>query len=392
MNFLDKFNTVTPGNPAGQLDGQWHHYAFVLKETGEFTTYFDGVAAEARDGSTRVHDFNGLETVFFGTQDDAFGNALQGSMDDIRLYNAPLTAKQVLLLTGYQGAMNPEPADGAMDVSDTAALLAWDGVKDAPGFAKLRYVLYLDADKAAVSNATLEDPGALLVAAEDVPIDVEAPDDRATHTLDVALDPNTTYYWRVDTEVLVPDVADANASTVVTINGLVWSFQTEAEVIAPAGPVGPISALEATGNDGDILSINGIPVADLHLGVSAFAGEPAYAGNGPEQGDNFSLATYASADGQDYIETTFSDPVTTLLLIERGANDTGKLFLFDAQDNLVGMPMDFAPTDFADTGYTANGQPVGGMMVRADAPFAKVRIGKPADGDLGIDPICVCGM
>lgn len=54
--------------------------------------------------------------------------------------------------------------------------------------------------------------------------------------------------------------------------------------------------------------------------------------------------------------------------------------------------MEFSPADFGATSYTADGQAVKGMKVVGERPFTKVRILKPKDGDLGVDPICICGM
>ncbi len=391
-SFLDKYKTASDANFQGQLDGRWHHYAFVLNGAGEFAMYFDGVRAASRDGKTKVHDFNGVATVFFGTENATFSNALQGSMDDIRLYNVALTADQVLLLTGYQGAMYPQPPAGAEDVPGDSLSLAWSGVRDQAGFIKLRYVLYLDTNKAAVSTATLANPTPLLVQGQEVAVDAAAPNARTACTLSIGLDPNTVHYWRVDTEILTTDAADPNSTAVLTIPGLVWNFRTEARTVVPILPLAPISSLEATNNDGEILTINGIAVANLRLGVSTFTGDPAYAGNGPEKGDNFSLATYASADGQAFIETTFAQPVTTLFLIERGGNDKGIFMLFDAQGNPVGTPLEFEPADFGDTGYTANGQAAKGIVVTGEKPFTKIQIIKPTDGTLGVDPICISGM
>ena len=390
--FLDKFNTATEANPEGQLDGQWHHYAFVLDDTGKFIAYFDGVPAPARDGSERAHDFAGaIEKIFFGTQNENFGNALQGYMDDITLYNVALNFDAILGLISYQGAVKSYPCFGAVDVNDDPLTLAWNGVEEQADLAKVRYLLYVDPNEDSVKSVTLDDMNQMLLITEEIPVSTEAPDARASYTLPFGLDPDTTYYWRVDTEVVEPDATDPNNIVVTIIPGAVWNFRTQAKV-APVVPLAPISSLEATGDDGDILSINGIPVVDLILGTSTFATDPPYKGNEPNKADDFSLATYASADGQQFIETVFAEPVTKVFLIERGGNDTGMIVLFDENGFPVGLPMNFSPDDFFDTGFSANGQPVTGIVISAEMPFTKVLIIKPASGDLGIDPISVSGM
>ena len=41
---VDKFNPKSEENPVGFLDGQWHHYTFVLDSSGHNNIYFDGVS------------------------------------------------------------------------------------------------------------------------------------------------------------------------------------------------------------------------------------------------------------------------------------------------------------------------------------------------------------
>lgn len=99
QNFLDKFDTRTADNEEGQLDGEWHHYIFVLEETGVATTYFDGVSAPRRDNKERAHDYGGIvENIFFGTQNAGGTNALLGYMDNIRVYNRALSPDEVVTL------------------------------------------------------------------------------------------------------------------------------------------------------------------------------------------------------------------------------------------------------------------------------------------------------
>jgi len=103
-SFLNKVDTTFGGaDPDGQLDGQWHHYVFILPEDGAFQVYFDGVLAPFRDANpVRAHDFGGsVGPLFFGTQNEIFGNALQGYMDDISIYNRALTPEEI---------QAPEPA------------------------------------------------------------------------------------------------------------------------------------------------------------------------------------------------------------------------------------------------------------------------------------------
>ena len=122
-NFLNKVDTTLGGvYPDGQLDGQWHHYIFILPEDGAFQMYFDGVLAPFRDADpVRAHDFGGsVGPLFFGTQNESFGNAFQGYMDDIRVFNYAIGEADILGLMveglGPEFARKPDPSSEASDV------------------------------------------------------------------------------------------------------------------------------------------------------------------------------------------------------------------------------------------------------------------------------------
>ncbi len=81
---VDKFNPKSEENPAGFLDGQWHHYVFVLDSSGYNYVYFDGILLPARDYAVKAHDFGGAVGPIF------VGDGLEGCMDEITLYNVAL--------------------------------------------------------------------------------------------------------------------------------------------------------------------------------------------------------------------------------------------------------------------------------------------------------------
>ena len=81
---VDKFNPKSEENPAGFLDGQWHHYAFVLHSSGHNYIYFDGVSLPRRDNDVKAYDFGGAVGPIF------VGDDLEGCMDEITLYNVAL--------------------------------------------------------------------------------------------------------------------------------------------------------------------------------------------------------------------------------------------------------------------------------------------------------------
>jgi hypothetical protein len=130
-NFLNKADTrLGDPNSLGQLDGQWHHYAIVLNDAGDPNVYFDGIETPLRDADKfRVHDFNGIDTIFFGTQNADGANALQGYMDDIALYNVALDADAVIdLMIATTPILAVETMDSILATGSDGDLLTLDGI------------------------------------------------------------------------------------------------------------------------------------------------------------------------------------------------------------------------------------------------------------------------
>ncbi len=128
LNFLDKFDTRTPDNADGQLDGEWHHYVFVLEESGVATTYFDGLSAPRRDDRERAHDYGGsIGNIFFGTQGETGPNGLSGYMDNIRVYNQALGADEVARLAEEDRDPVPLPAIGKISPFTGSSSVSIDG-------------------------------------------------------------------------------------------------------------------------------------------------------------------------------------------------------------------------------------------------------------------------
>jgi len=163
--------------------------------------------------------------------------------------------------------------------------------------------------------------------------------------------------------------------------------------IIPVITITPADAFEATGDNGTILSINGISVDTLVLGTTTFAGEPKH-GNFPSgDADNFDLSVGASADDQAYVQTLFAVPVTTVLIVEKGGNDSGYVQSLDENGLPVGEMVPFSPADFMDTGLKGvQDQAVAAAVITADAPIYGVRILPLDAGVLGFDPTSVSGL
>ena len=123
LTFLDKGNGAwfQPGAPAGSA-GRWTHVAFTYDgSVGRF--YFNGNLAHTRDSEDLVLNASTSPLLIGGktwnsNRDDA--EHIQGALDDVRLYDAPLTVEQIRALmappasgfAGWIGALpSPPPAN-----------------------------------------------------------------------------------------------------------------------------------------------------------------------------------------------------------------------------------------------------------------------------------------
>lgn len=161
---------------------------------------------------------------------------------------------------------------------------------------------------------------------------------------------------------------------------------------APAVTVGPADSVETTGDDGMVLSINGIDVSSLILGTTStdfekFADHPA------ADADDFDLGTYASLDDSSAIDMMFGVTVSTVFIVERGANDQGFIQPLDAAGDPVGPAVQYAKSDWHKPGIKINGnQDAGAIVIQARKPISGVRILPPTDANMGLDPASVSAL
>jgi hypothetical protein len=160
---------------------------------------------------------------------------------------------------------------------------------------------------------------------------------------------------------------------------------------AAAITIGPANSLEAAGNDGMLLSINGIDVSGLILGTTSADFEK-HAAHPAVDADNFNLGTYASLDDSSLVTVVFAVPVTTIFIVERGGNDQGLIQPWDADGNPMGGTAAFAQGDWYKPGLTIEGQAAGAIVITADEPIFGITILPPVGGVTGIDPACICAV
>lgn len=107
-------------NTATLLDGNWHHIAGVFSRTGNdltITTYVDGALAGANTAT--VGDINSPNPLLLGHY--LLQPNFEGGLDDVRVYNYPLSITQVSALAGGV-CSNPEPvASSSSSSSETSS-------------------------------------------------------------------------------------------------------------------------------------------------------------------------------------------------------------------------------------------------------------------------------
>ena len=174
-----------------------------------------------------------------------------------------------------------------------------------------------------------------------------------------------------------------------------WLFSYTVPEAVEVPPVGPIESLEAD-ELGMILSINGIDVNDLVLGITTFPNPPKHADPRyhADKADNFDLSDGASGDDQPYFETLFAMPVSTIFLIENNGNDSGYFQALDVLGNPVGEPVAFTKNaDYLKTDYRFFlNQQASGIMFAPPSPVYGIRIIQPDDGPLGFDALSISGI
>jgi hypothetical protein len=164
----------------------------------------------------------------------------------------------------------------------------------------------------------------------------------------------------------------------------------------PAAPaiaiaVGPADSVQATGNDGTIQSINGIDAAKLILGTTT-ADYEKYPDHPAAHADDFDLSTYASLDEAQAITVKFALLVTTVFIVERGANDSGFIQPLDAAGKPAGEPQPFVTANWFKPGVTIAGQAAGALVITSSEPVSGLTLLPPANGVTGVDPASISGV
>ncbi|MCH8193550.1 MAG: LamG domain-containing protein, partial [Planctomycetes bacterium] len=246
---------VTTGGGESQLESssgvqttEWQHVAMTWESGGLIRLYINGEEDMGvnRNNPNNSGTIDGCDTFIVGQGAKDQSNSWDGLIDEVRLFDAALTAEElqlVMLGVAKEVAKSPVPGDGAADVNRDSDV-SWE----AGDFAATHNV-FLSTSFDDVNDATVGDPGAAVV---------------GQGLADTTFDPgrlafDQTYYWRVDEVNSAPD------STV--FKGDVWSFTIEPFSI-------PIVDLTATasrsfGASGPEKTIDGSGLVDDLHGTSA---------------------------------------------------------------------------------------------------------------------------
>jgi hypothetical protein len=215
----DMLELIHNGDAAGDDDwalqvGEWHHIAAVYDQLAGFDykvrLYYNGVLLETEDGGPNPSDNNepvgiGMEIRADGTTDGYF----DGLIDQVRIWD---TVVEPVL----ECATEPHPADVRIVLTD-AGPKRWDACDpdlDTFTWKPGAYAASVDGHNIYFGDS-IDDVN------ESADPCVTGHDSNSwTHGM--TLEAGKTYYWRVD---------EVNSPT--TWTGLIWVFQTQAELIDP---------------------------------------------------------------------------------------------------------------------------------------------------------------
>ena len=89
---------VNGANNSLPIDNTWHHVALVADRDGYAQIYTDGVASGNPGDISGIGDINSANSICIGN--GAFGSGctnltLNGTIDDVRIYNRALSAQEI---------------------------------------------------------------------------------------------------------------------------------------------------------------------------------------------------------------------------------------------------------------------------------------------------------
>ena len=204
---------IRMGNGSGQVesltdvtDGQWHHVVVTVAEnainsSNDIRIYIDGEDDTLESTDEDAFDITAGLDVTIGWRPSQGDRALQGSIDDVRIFDKvlkPAEVEQIMRIDPLL-AWKPGPANGSTTDIENAAPLIWS-----PGEMASQHDIYFGTDKDAVKDAD--------TSTADI---YRGSQNTTSYTPPEGVEwGGGPYYWRID---------ENNSDGTVT-KGRVWSF------------------------------------------------------------------------------------------------------------------------------------------------------------------------
>ena len=206
---------------------QWHHFAAVYND-GIFQLYCDGQLAVASQQSALKS--SSLNWALGGKEDG--GEYYTGALDEVRVYDRALSESDISTLAASYLPLNPSPADKADSQAVSGLVLSWRASLDLSDFSEpnpdiTSYYLYYR-----LNDADFDDADTVVVQVDaDQNHDNQVDPVVSFGPLDFGL--NQTIYWKV-----LESINGSLPEHDETIQGPVWSFQTQQTASLQTGLVG----------------------------------------------------------------------------------------------------------------------------------------------------------
>ncbi len=225
----------------GFHDNKWHHLV-LIRDTGEdeYRFYKDGILMQSMtDNNTTTINVPGqYVSIGCNHHGDSFDFFFDGSIDEVRMYNRPLTPSEIAELADHDAYLSTTPSEGTLQPGESVDVkVLVDAREMAPG--EYNNILTVQTDPSVgeeliVVNTTVEAPVAV-VDPEEVQIDLNV----ASQTRDVTLSIGNTGNGRLDftAEIVAP----------VELDGCLSLDVTEARIEAGAASVDLVLSIDGSG-------------------------------------------------------------------------------------------------------------------------------------------------
>jgi len=202
---ISSYNSSSGSTPFSIMPkNEWVHLAFTF-DGSYATVYVNGVDEVGPKDFSIGPDVD--TPVYIGVSHPAEGRTFHGSLDEVRIYDKPLTAEEIQIVMqggeGFPNAFAPDPADGSL-YPDTWVNLSWR-----PGDFAHSHDVYFSENFDDVNDGA---EGTFLGNQKLTFIVVGFPG----FAYPDGLVPGTTYYWRID------EVNDTEPNS--PWKGNIWSF------------------------------------------------------------------------------------------------------------------------------------------------------------------------